>query len=54
MHRFWYLVLSKKLDIEMENAVNVEKAFQEIRAATGLVNVQDIVERFLTREQIYS
>ena len=54
MHRFWYLVLSKKIDIEMENAVNVEKACQEIRAATGLVNVQDIVERFLTREQTYS
>ena len=54
MHRFWYAVLSKKLAIEMDKAVDIEDAFQKIRAATGLFNVQDIVERFLTREQTYS
>lgn len=54
MHRFWYSVLSRKLELEMQKAVDVEQAFQKIRAATGLFNVQDIVERFLTREQTYS
>lgn len=54
MHRFWYIVLQRKLDAEMQKAIGVEQAFQKIRAATGLMDVQDIVERFLTREQTYT
>ncbi|CAG9333023.1 unnamed protein product [Blepharisma stoltei] len=54
MHRFWYTVLQRKLDAEMQKAIGVEQAFQKIRAATGLMDVQEIVERFLTREQTYN
>ncbi|CAG9329788.1 unnamed protein product [Blepharisma stoltei] len=54
MHRFWYTILQRKLDAEMQKAIGVEQAFQKIRAATGLMDVQDIVERFLTREQTYT
>ena len=32
----------------------VENAFQKIRTATGLSDVNEIVHRFLTREQTYS
>lgn len=38
----------------MRNTSNIEDAFQKIRAATGLTDVQDIVHKFLTREQTYS
>ena len=32
----------------------VEEAFQKIRTATGFSDVNEIVHRFLTREQTYS
>lgn len=32
----------------------VEDAFQKIRTATGFSDVNEIVHRFLTREQTYS
>ena len=38
----------------MRNTSAIEDAFQKIRAATGLTDVQDIVHKFLTREQTYS
>mmetsp|Transcript_15582 Transcript_15582/g.22589 ORF Transcript_15582/g.22589 Transcript_15582/m.22589 type:complete len:502 (-) Transcript_15582:40-1545(-) len=54
MHRFWYLVLSKKLESEKEKADDVERAFRRIRTETGLMEIHDIVEKFLTREQNYN
>jgi hypothetical protein len=42
------------MEKEMKRTSDIEKAFQTIRAATGLSDVQDIVNRFLTREQTYS
>lgn len=53
-YRFWHSVLNRKLEIEIEKASHIEEAFQKIRAATGLLNIQDIAECFLTREQTYS
>ena len=38
----------------METHAYVEEAFQKIRTATGLSDVNEIVHRFLTREQTYS
>lgn len=38
----------------MKRTLEIENAFQKIRAQTGLSDVQDIVNRFLTREQTYS
>lgn len=38
----------------MKRTSQFEKAFQEIRAATGYSDVQDIVQKFLTREQTYA
>jgi hypothetical protein len=52
--RFWYKFLVKKLDTEKTNSSQIEDAFQKIRTATGLHDVQEIVERFLTREQTYN
>ena len=38
----------------MYNSSEVEDAFQTIRAATGMTDIHSIVQKFLTREQIYS
>ena len=53
LFKLWFSFLSKKLNMEMKKAVDVERAFLKIKSATGLVDVVEIVERFLTREQSY-
>ena len=52
--KFWSSFLKTKMDKEMKRTSQFEKAFQEIRAATGYSDVQDIVQKFLTREQTYA
>ena len=54
VNRLWYIILSKKHEAEIKKASEIEKAFQKIRIATGLSEIDDVVERFLTREQNYS
>jgi hypothetical protein len=49
-HRLWYTMLNNKLQREMSKAVNIESAFRKVKAATGLSDAHEIVERFLTRE----
>lgn len=53
LFKLWYNFLSRKLNCEMKNAVDVERAFSKIKSATGLSDVTEIVEKFLTREQNY-
>jgi len=38
----------------MKRTEEIEEAFQKIRTSTGLTDVQEIVHKFLTREQTYS
>ena len=52
--KFWSAFLKTKMEKEMRNNAPYEKAFQEIRAATGYSDVQNIVDKFLNRESIYS
>jgi type I site-specific restriction endonuclease len=54
VQRLWSQFLKKKMDKEMKRTFNVEEAFQKIKSATGYTDVQDIVQKFLTREQTYS
>lgn len=54
MHRLWARFLESKLQKEMQKSNSVEEAFQKIRVTTGLDEVNEIVERFLTREQTFS
>lgn len=51
--KMWLNFLSKKLTSEMKKAIDVERAFSKIKSATGLSDVNEIVEKFLTREQNY-
>jgi len=53
LYKLWFSYLSKKLNAEMKKAVDIERAFLKIKSATGLMDVAEIVERFLTREQSY-
>jgi len=54
VQRLWSNFLKKKMEKEMKRTYEVEDAFQKIRAATGFSDVQEIVHKFLTREQTYS
>ena len=42
------------MEKEMKRTYEIEDAFQKIRASTGFSDVQEIVHKFLTREQTYS
>lgn len=50
----WSAYLKKKMEKEMKRTIDIEDAFQRIRTATGLSDVQEIVHKFLTREHTYS
>ena len=52
--KLWSAFLKTKMEKEMNRTFLIEDAFQKIRAATGFSDVQDIVQKFLTREQTYS
>ena len=53
LFKLWYNFLSRKLTCEMKQAIDLERAFSKIKSATGLSDVVEIVEKFLTREQNY-
>jgi hypothetical protein len=50
LNRFWWKVMKRKLQRDMEKSVKIETSFNKIRASTGLSDVQEIEQRFLTRE----
>ncbi len=54
VQKMWSSFLKKKMEKEMKRTYEIEDAFQKIRASTGLTDVQEIVHKFLTREQTYS
>ena len=54
VQKLWSALLKKKMEKEMSRFREIEEAFQKIRASTGFSDVQEIVHKFLTREQTYS
>jgi len=46
--------MRKKMENEMRNAATIDDAFKAIKTATGVTDVQEMVKKFLTREQTYS
>ena len=54
VQRLWSSFLKRKMEKEMKRTQEIEDAFQKIRAATGFSDVQEIVHKFLTRENTYS
>ena len=52
--KLWSAFLKSKMDKEMTRTAEIEQAFQQIRAQTGFSDVQQIVQKFFTRETTYS
>jgi hypothetical protein len=46
--------MRKKMEKEMRNSQQIDDAFKAIKTATGVTDVQEMVRKFLTREQTYS
>ena len=46
--------MRKKMEREMKKSAAIDDAFKQIKTATGVNDVQDMVRKFLTREQTYS
>ena len=54
VNKLWNSFMQKKMREEMKNSAEIDAAFQEIKIATGVNDVQELVHKFLTREQTYS
>lgn len=54
VQKMWSAFMRKKMDKEMGKSSQIDEAFKQIKTATGVTNVQELVQRFLTREQTYS
>lgn len=46
--------MRKKMEKEMRQSQSIDEAFKAIKTATGVTDVQEMVRKFLTREQTYS
>ena len=42
------------MEKEMRQSASIDEAFKAIKTATGVTDVQEMVKKFLTREQTYS
>ena len=42
------------MEKEMRNSAQIDEAFKAIKTETGISDVQEMVKKFLTREQTYS
>ena len=54
IQKLWNAFMRKKMEKEMANSAQIDSAFKDIKTATGVTDVQELVKRFLTREQTYS
>lgn len=46
--------MRKKMEREMKKSAAIDEAFKAIKTATQVTDVQELVRKFLTREQTYS
>lgn len=46
--------MRKRMEKEMRNSAQIDEAFKNIKTATQVTDVQEMVRKFLTREQTYS
>ena len=54
IQKLWNQFMRKKMEKEMRNSQQIDDAFKAIKTATGVTDVQEMVKKFLTREQTYS
>ncbi|OMJ68163.1 hypothetical protein SteCoe_34468 [Stentor coeruleus] len=51
LHKIWHSYLKYKLDKKLKGAIEIEDAYQCIRSATGLQNINEIVNSFIGKEE---
>ena len=51
LHKIWHSYLKYKLDMKLKGAIEIEDAYQSIRSATGLQNINEIVNNFIGKEE---
>jgi hypothetical protein len=54
IQKLWNSFMRKKMEKEMRQSASIDEAFKAIKTATGVTDVQEMVRKFLTREQTYS
>lgn len=54
VQKLWCAFLKSKMELEMKRYLEVESSFQKIKTCTGNQDIQEIVHKFLTREQTYA
>lgn len=54
IYKFWNTFLRRKMEREIQNNSDASEAFERIRASTGLEDFQEIVKKFLSRENTYT
>lgn len=54
IQKLWNTYMRKKMEKEMKSSAQIDDAFKTIKTATQVSDVQDMVRKFLTREQTYS
>ena len=54
LNKLWNAFIRKKMEKEMKESAHIDDAFKKIKTATGVTDVQELVHKFLTREQTYS
>ena len=54
VQKLWNCFMRKKMENEMRKSTHIDDAFKSIKTATGVNDVQELVSKFLTREQTYS
>ncbi len=54
VQKLWNTFMRKKMAKEMEGSKLIDEAFKTIKTATQVTDVQEMVRKFLTREQTYS
>lgn len=53
LSKMWFFYLNKKFQAESDKGGILEAPFQKIKITTGMQNVEEILTRFLTREEAY-
>ena len=53
-NKLWNAFIRKKMEKEMKTSAHIDDAFKAIKTATGVTDIQELVHKFLTREQTYS
>lgn len=54
IQKLWNVFLRKKMKQQMENSAQIDEAFKAIKTETGVTDVQEMVKKFLTREETYT